>query len=112
MSIQQLQPSRPKRNVRIPRKQKPKKGHVVRVGPQTWSFLKAARRAGETVDALLTRLLSSASGRIMWVIPSLGLAAPSAEEARGLSVIHSVKETKRLGRKVQPEAPQRYREVL
>jgi len=76
------------------RKQKPKKGRVVRIDPELATLLELSKENGETVSETFHRLLSDTLDfHQFFVLPSdLFL---SASEARGEAIVRSVKGTRR-----------------
>lgn len=73
------------------RKQRPKKGKVIRVSEDTWELLQSVRNGKETTTALVRRLLSGVSRK--YVLPSS--LHESLEEARGEAVVRAVRSRKR-----------------
>jgi len=69
------------------RKQKPKKGKVVRLTPDLASLILEERMPDETIPEVIRRLLNPADG-ISYVLPSD--LYPTIEDARGAAVIRKV----------------------
>lgn len=87
------------------RKQKPKSGKVIRVSKDMGAFLTKEKKAGETWDLALRRLLGSEpKGAIsvphMWVLPSHLIATRS--EALAISLEEAVKTRKGFGDRETP----------
>ena len=105
-----------------------KTGHIIRVSEFVWEFIQSQRRtrttrrgrkSRESVDSCMRRLFGFPSRRgilpesgIVWILPKSGLALRSAEEARGMAILKSVEQSRLEGRKVRPEEPKLYREVI
>lgn len=71
------------------RKQKPKKGKVVRLSPDLVTIITEERRGKEPVHETIKRLLGL-SGEVRYVLPSD--LHESVEDARGVAVLRAVRE--------------------
>lgn len=92
----------------LKRKQKPKRGKVVRLSEYAWSFLSSRLESGETikeaVDAMVSEVLDLESapppsvkeGRTLYVLPESKIVCETLEEARGEAILRAVqKKTKK-----------------
>lgn len=70
------------------RKQKPKKGKVVRLTPDLVTIITEEHQEGETVPETIRRLLGL-TGEVRYVLPSD--IHESIEDARGAAVIRAVR---------------------
>lgn len=79
------------------KKQKPKKGKVIRVDQATWNLLSTKRLQGETVVSAVHRLLTAAlkRGRVYYILPESGLVCDSIADAKGKAIMASVKSGKK-----------------
>lgn len=83
------------------KKQGPKKGKVVRVSPAVWSLLERERADGETIDALVRRVLGVALKRsrkkiqTYFILPEAGIVCSSRKEALGAATLLFVRRGKR-----------------
>ncbi len=81
------------------KKQKKKKGRVIRVTPDLVDLIAREQRDGETIPAVIKRLLRLDDGPYEWVLPSA--LYTRIEEARGAAVVRAVKEkTKKIEKPV------------
>lgn len=71
------------------RKQKPKRGHVVRVADAIFDLVVSGRRDGETITEAISRLILGDPESLRFVLPSDLHETP--EDARGVAVLRSVK---------------------
>lgn len=69
-------------------KQKKKAGRVVRLTPDLVSLVAKNQREGETIPAVIKRLLGL-SGRINYVLPSD--LHETVEDARGVAIVRAVR---------------------
>lgn len=92
------------------RKQKPKRGHVLRVSDHAWSFIEARSEGTtkETVDELINelhdltvRLDSILRSPTYFILPESRIVCDSMEEARGEAILRAV----RKGKKKASEEP-------
>jgi hypothetical protein len=70
------------------RKQRPKKGRVVRITPDLVTIISEEQREGETIPETIRRLLGL-SGEVRYVLPSD--IHETVEDARGAAVIRAVR---------------------
>jgi hypothetical protein len=87
------------------RKQKPKRGHVIRVSDFAWTALNAKKEnqtLRETVDGLLNelhdltvRLEDILGGRSYFILPESRVVCDSEPEARGEAILRAVRKGKR-----------------
>lgn len=80
------------------RKQRPKRGHVIRLSPKAWSLVEKKKRSRETIAAVVERLLGltaegASSALSFYILPESGvvLKARSLAEAKGAAVLLAAK---------------------
>lgn len=97
------------------RRKKKKPGKVIRVDAVAWAILEKKKRDGETISALIRRILGvtprKGGGRVsrtFFLLPKAGVLLDCAtiEEARGRAVLYAVR------KKTEPERPIEVREVI
>lgn len=71
-----------------PKKQKPKKGRVVRLTPDLVTIIAEEKEPGETIPAVIRRLLGL-TGEVRYVLPSD--LHETVEDARGAAVVRAVR---------------------
>jgi len=78
------------------KKQKPKKGHVIRVNPELWHLIHEESHDDESISKTLLRLLHlHGDPEEFWILPQSLLAARSVEAARGMAILRCVQKGKK-----------------
>lgn len=92
------------------RKQRVKKGKVVRLAPETWSFISFHQNNNETIANTIKRLIQPPThlGRSYYILPETGIVCTSRAEAKGVAIMTAVKR----GRKTLIEEPIEVKEVV
>lgn len=80
------------------RKQRPKKGKVIRLTPGAWSLIEKKKKSRETIAATVERLLGLSSSGVAdnfsyYILPESGIVikARSLAEAKGTAVLLAAK---------------------